>query len=103
MTYIDIIGKILRWVVVALVAYLTPKVNAWLEEKAGAEKAEKIRMLICELVQAAEQLFKAEDPDGTIRKRYVEEQLTALGYKVTEDINAMIESEVWRINLTNRR
>lgn len=101
MDYAEIIGKILGAVVVAIIAYLTPKFNAWLEAKVGSEKAEVLRRLIMELVTAADQLFKTEDPTGQIRKRYVEQQIEALGYKITDDINAMIESAVWSINLNN--
>lgn len=101
MDYAEIIGKILGAVVVAIIAYLTPKFNAWLEAKVGEEKAEVLRRLIMELVTAADQLFKADDPTGQIRKRYVEQQIEALGYKITEDVNAMIESAVWSVNLSN--
>jgi hypothetical protein len=99
--YIEIIGKILGWAIVVIITYLTPKVNAWLVEKVGAEKAEKLRKLIEELVAAAEQMFKEDDPTGEIRKKYVEQQVEALGYQITEDVNAMIESMVWRLNQSN--
>lgn len=101
MDYVEIIGKLLGAVVVAIIAYLTPKFNAWLDAKVGEQKAEVLRRLIMEFVTAADQLFKAEDPTGQIRKRYVEQQIEALGYKLTDDINAMIESAVWSVNLNN--
>jgi len=49
-------------------------------------------------VEAAEQMLKDDDPDGTKRKAYVIEQLCVLGYTITEEINAYIESEVYKLN-----
>lgn len=99
---LEIIAKILGALIACGVIYLIPQINAWLKEKIGEEQAEKLTRIIGELVSAAEQMYKADDPDGSIRKKYVEEQLQALGYKLTEYINSLIESEVLSINWLNR-
>ena len=95
---IAIIGKILAAAVVALLAYLTPKIKDWLEAKIGSEGTAKVILLIENFVTAADQLYKADDPTGTIRKKYVEDQLKELGYAITDEINSFIESAVKKCN-----
>ena len=99
MEILEIIARILGALLACGVIYFIPKINTYLNEKLGEEKAAKLKRLVIELVRAAEQLYKEEDPDGTIRKKYVEEQLKALGYEITEYINGLIESEVFVLNL----
>lgn len=98
----DIIAKILGALIACGIIYLIPQINEWLKERIGEEKAEKLGRIISELVEAAEQMYKAEDPDGSIRKKYVEDQLKALGYELTEYINGLIESEVLHVNWLNK-
>lgn len=95
---IEIVGKLLAAVFVALVAYLTPKIKAWLEEKIGKTKTDQVLVLIKNFVTAADQLYKADDPTGEIRNQYVKDQLTALGYAITSEINSFIESAVKECN-----
>ena len=101
MDFTQVLENVMR-VFGALIAcgilWLIPQVNKWLSEKIGEEKAQKLSRLVSELVSAAEQMYKIDDPTGEIRKQYVEEQLQALGYEVTEYINSLIESEVLNIN-----
>lgn len=95
---LEIVGKILAAAFVALIAYVTPKVKTWLEEKIGETKTEKVLVLIKNFVTAADQLYKEDDPTGEIRNQYVKDQLTALGYAITSEINSFIESAVKECN-----
>lgn len=95
---IAIVGKLLAAAIVALFAYLTPKIKSWLEAKIGSEGTVKVILLIENFVTAADQLYKTDDPTGVIRKKYVEDQLKELGYTVTDEINSFIESAVKKCN-----
>lgn len=99
MNILEIVVRILGALLACGLIYFIPKINAYLNETLGEEKALKLKRLVMEFVRAAEQLYKEEDPDGTIRKKYVEEQLKSLGYEITEYINGLIESEVLVLNL----
>lgn len=87
---LNIVGKLLAALVVGILTYFAPKINTLLETW-------KIKGLVSSFVEAADQMFKAEDPDGSIRNNYVKEQLQALGVIITEQINAYIESEVYKL------
>ena len=99
---IAIVGKVLAAAVVALFAYLVPKIKTLLEAKIGSEGTAKVLLLIENFVTAADQLYKADDPTddptGVIRKKYVEDQLKALGYAITDELNGFIESAVKKCN-----
>ena len=56
---IAIVGKVLAAAVVALFAYLVPKIKTWLEAKIGSEGTAKVLLLIENFVTAADQLYKA--------------------------------------------
>lgn len=94
----EIIGKILAAVVVALLAYLSPKIEAWLKANTDSAEEESIRRLVRSFCRAAEQLLKEDDPTGEKRHKYVLEQLEALGVEITELVLGMIEGEVFNIN-----
>ncbi len=95
---LEIVGKLLGVALVVLVAYLTPKIKEWLNEKIGETNTNHIIVLIENFVTAADQLFKSEDPTGEIRNKYVKDQLTKLGYVITDEINSFIESAVKKCN-----
>ena len=95
---IDIVVKLLA---IILVAYVLPEFKKWLAIKIGDEKAAKLAEYIEKFVKAAEQMYKDSDATGEMRKEYVLEQLRGLGYAITDEINARIESEVFEINLFN--
>ena len=101
MNWEDIISKILAIIVIALIAYIEPKVKQWLDEKIGAKQTEEILKLVKMLVQSAEQIYK--DETGEFRKSYVKQSLQAMGLEVDEEINAMIESEVYSMNQKKER
>lgn len=94
---LEIVGKLLAAIVVGLVGYLTPQFNKWLEEKTSRETTENVMLMVRAFVRAADQMFKAEDPDGSIRNAYVKDQLKALGVAITAEVNAYIESEVFAL------
>lgn len=94
---IKLIGEIVGAVFAGILLYVMPKIRAWFVGKIGEQKEAKLWELVSTFCQAAEQMLKAEDPTGEKRKKYVVDQLTKLGYAVTEEINAMIESTVFNI------
>lgn len=99
----EIIGNLLAAFVVGLLAYLTPKIKAWLDAHTDATTDENIRRLVESFARAAEQLYHDQDPAGTQRKQFVQDQLRALGVEVTEAVINMIEGAVWEINTENKK
>ena len=99
----EIIGNLLAALVVGLLAALVPKARAWFEANADKAVQEKVQRLARAFAQAAEQLYRNNDPKGEIRKRFVQEQLRALGVEITEMTVNMIESAVWEINTENKK
>lgn len=97
----QIIDIIIKLVAIILVAYVLPELKNWLSNKIGEEKATKLAEYIEKFVKAAEQMYKEVDETGEKRKQYVIDQLKDLGYVITDEINARIESEVFDINLFN--
>lgn len=97
-TIFELIGKILAAFVVGIVAYLAPRVKSWLDAHVEKVTSERIMSFVQSFVQAADQLFKENDPTGEKRHAYVVEQLEALGITVTEAVLAMIEGAVWEVN-----
>lgn len=75
--------------------YVYELLKATLDEKNDA----RLDLFIEELVAAAEQMFKKDDPDGIIRLEYVEDSLIDAGYEITEAVRALIESKVFEVNL----
>ena len=99
----EIIGKLLGAILVALLAWLAPKVEDWLETNTTAREEEAIRAVVKNLCRAAEHLLKEDDPTGSIRNKYVLDHLEELGIAITDSVVAMIEGEVYNINLEARR
>ena len=95
---LNLISKIILAAILMLIAYLTPKVKAWLTEKVGEARANKLMAIIFPLCKAAEQLYKETDDTGNIRHGYVLKELEKLGIAVTEEVEAFIESCVFDIN-----
>ena len=79
--------------------YIIKVLKANLDEKNDA----MLDLFIEELVAAAEQMFKKDDPDGAIRLDYVQNTLIDAGYEITEAVRALIESKVFSINLSNTK
>lgn len=93
---IEIIGKLLAAVVVALIAYIEPIIKAWITAKVEQIKNDKLRLLVLTFVDSAEQQYK-EPKSGAQKKEYVITELKKLGYELTEELNAMIESAVYNL------
>lgn len=98
----NIIIKIVATVLALGIGWAGRYLISWLKKNVSAKDAEKLELFVSELVEAAEQMYKEDDPDGTIRLRYVESMLTQAGYDLTDAIRAMIESNVFNVNLTNK-
>ena len=96
---IDIIVKIAATLLALGIGYLGRFLVKWLKSILDEKGDAKLDMFIAELVAAAEQMYKKEDPDGSIRLDYVQEMLVAAGYDVTNAVQALIESKVFEINL----
>lgn len=99
----EIIGNLLAAFAVGLLAYLTPKLKAWLVAQKGTAVWEGVREMVQAFARAAEQLYHDQDPDGTKRQKFVLEQLRAAGVEITEAVINMIEGAVWEINTENRK
>ncbi len=100
---IDIIIKIAATLLVAGAAWLGRYLVSFLKTDLDEKKTVMLDQFIADLVAAAEQMYKKDDPDGSIRLGYVQEMLVEAGYDITEAIQAMIESKVFSINLANNR
>lgn len=74
------------------------KLKALLETKLTAEEKAILDKAIGEFTAAAEQMFKNEDDDGSIRLSYVQQMLIEAGYDLTDEVRAMIEAHVFAIN-----
>lgn len=97
----DIIIKVAATLLAMGLGYLGKFAIQWLKGKLNEQQTEKLDLFVTELCYAAEQMFKEADPDGTIRRRYVENMLSQAGYELTDAVRALIESKVFEINLTN--
>lgn len=98
----EIIGNLLAVFAVSLLAYLAPKAKAWLLANTDAAAQQRLQLLVRSFARAAEQLYHDEDPAGTRRRQFVQEQLRAMGVTITEAVIHMIEGAVWEINAKNR-
>ena len=99
---IDIIIKVVATLLALGLGWLGKYLISWLKTVLDAKSAEKLDLFIGELVAAAEQMYKQEDPDGTVRLGYVQNMLLEAGYEITDAVQALIESKVFSINLVNR-
>lgn len=97
------ITEIVALLILLLVGKLIERADSWLKANKKEKEAAALDKLIDALVAAAEQMFKADDADGSKRLNYVEGMLIAEGYDLTETILAMIESKVYALNLAQRK
>ena len=97
----DIIIKVVATLLAMGLGYLGKLAIQWLKGKLDEQGIAKLDLFVSELCYAAEQMFKEVDPDGTIRRGYVENMLAQAGYELTDAVRALIESKVFEINLTN--
>lgn len=99
---IDIIIKVLAALLALGVGWLGRYLISWVKTKLDDNQAAKLDLFVAELVAAAEQMYKQQDPDGSIRLEYVEDMLIEAGYDITEAVRALIESKVFDINLSRK-
>ncbi len=96
------IVEIVVQIVIALLGlgglYLIGCLKKWLANREDEQEQTMVDALINQLVEAAEQMLKADDPSGFKRRRYVVEGLAQLGYTLTDILNAKIEAAVFRLN-----
>lgn len=97
---IDSISKILSTTIISVIGYLCifiiGKVKSWVQVRLGIENMELIEKKINALVEAAEQTLS--DKPGSEKKYYVSQQLSLMGYDITEEVSALIESAVFKMN-----
>ena len=98
---IDLVVKALFGLLAIGGIWLVGFVKDVLKTKIDAQQASELDRLIYDFVAAAEQMLKADDPDGSKRKAYVVEQLNAVGIAISKEIDARIEAAVYEINLNN--
>lgn len=95
----DIIIKIVAMLLALGIGYIGRFLVKWMKSILDEKGDAKLDLFIAELVAAAEQMYKQDDPDGSIRLDYVQGMLVAAGYDVTTAVQALIESKVFEINL----
>lgn len=78
-------------------------IKDYLKARVETEQAAELDRLIYDFVACAEQTLKKNDPSGRLRKQYVTEQLMALGFAISQEVNARIEAAVYGINIEARQ
>lgn len=99
---IEILIKIAGIAAAFLLTYLSKEAAKWFKARVSAEDQAKLENFVTSLVAAAEQLYKADDEDGSIRREYVQQMLIEAGYELTEAVCALIESKVFDINVVSK-
>lgn len=84
--------------VLSITIALGLKAHEYIKTKIDKAAADKLDKFIATFVEAADQMFKEDDEDGTIRLDYVQGMLIEAGYELTDALRAQIESRVFRIN-----
>lgn len=98
---IDIIIKGLAMALAIGAGWVGKWLVSWLKSKLDHEQEAKLDLFVTELVAAAEQMYKKDDPDGSFRNLYVQKMLAEAGYELTDAVKALIESKVFNINAFN--
>ena len=84
-------------------AILTAVVIPYIRSKTTKQQRDNIYTVIQSAVWAADQMFKANDPTGAMRLRWVMNQLEELNLNVTEsDLVVMIEQAVKELNIAEK-
>ena len=99
---LNIVIKVAATLLAFGIGWLGTYVTRWIRSKLDKESQEAFDLFITELVSAAEQMYKGNDPDGTVRLAYVESMLRKAGYDITDAVKALIESKVFEINLVSK-
>lgn len=97
---INVVIKLLATLLGVGLAYLGKLIAAWIKVKFEERELQRLKSFIATLVAAAEQIYKGiNDEDGAGRYAYVENMLVEAGYEVTDKVRALIESNVFEINV----
>ena len=99
---IDIAIKVVATLLALGLGLLLKQIGSWIKSKQSERENAMLNAFIAELVAAAEQMYKKEDPDGSIRLDYVESMLVQAGHDITDVVAALIESKVFEINLAEK-
>ena len=84
-------------------AILTGVVIPYIRAKTTKQQRDNIYTVIQSAVWAADQMFKASDPTGELRLRWVMNQLEELNLNVTEsDLVLMVEQAVKELNIAEK-
>ena len=84
-------------------AILTAVVIPYIRSKTTKQQRENIYTIIQSAVWAADQMFKANDPTGALRLRWVMNQLEELNLDVSEsDLVLMVEQAVKELNIAEK-
>ena len=94
----EILIRITAAILAAVATFLVKEAVRYIQIKREQEEKSVLDRFICELVYAAEQLLKDEDPSGSARLGYVQQMLIEAGYELTDTIRATIEAYVYEIN-----
>ena len=94
----DILVEIVKIILASTVAFVGWKIKAFVQAKIGEKETNELYSAINKFVKAAEQTYKEVDATGEIRFDYVAGLVRELGYEVTEEITAYIESAVFELN-----
>ena len=98
----DLVVKAVFGILGLLGIWLIGWIKDALKARVDAEQAAELDRLIYDFVAAAEQVLKEKDPTGKLRKQYVTENLMALGFAISQEVNARIEAAVYGINLEQK-
>lgn len=98
----DIVIRAAGTLAAGAVVWVCRKIYAYFAQKMKASDMEKLEKFVDTLVTGADQMFKAEDPDGSVRLAYVQGELISAGYDLTEAVRALIESKVFKVNLAQK-
>lgn len=99
---INIVIKVLAALLALGAGWLGKYLISWLKSKLSEKNAAKLDLFVAELVAAAEQMYKKQDADGSMRLHYVESMLIQAGYDITNEVRALIEAKVFEVNLANK-
>lgn len=102
MEIFEIIGRILGAIVVAIIAYLTPRVKAWMNVHMNKTMVDNVVTLIDSFVRAADQLYHDDDPTGEKRNAYVKKQLMLAGVEISDTVVNLIEGAVFNVNIERK-
>ena len=95
---LNVVIKVVATLLAFGIAWLGKYLLNLLKGKLNDQNAAQLDLFVAELVAAAEQMYKKDDPDGTVRLNYVLDMLIDAGYEITEALLAVIESKVYGIN-----